>query len=49
MDIYESDELDLENRFMSTSYTPNDTETEVTLRPRTLDDWTVLAPLIARI
>lgn len=33
------DELDLENRFMSTSYTPNDTETEVTLRPKTLEDY----------
>ena len=29
MDFYESDELDLENRFMSTSYTPNDADTEL--------------------
>ena len=39
MDFYESDELDLENRFMSTSYTPNDSETEFSLRPKTLNEY----------
>ena len=39
MDIYESDELDLENRFMSTSYTPNDADTELSLRPRKLSEY----------
>ena len=39
MDIYDSDELDLENRFMSSSYTPNDAETELSLRPKTLDEY----------
>ncbi len=33
------EELDLENRFMSTSYTPNDAETEVSLRPKRLEDY----------
>ena len=39
MDIYESDELDLENRFMSSSYTPNDSETEISLRPKKLNEY----------
>ncbi len=33
------DELDLENRFMSTSYTPNDADTEISLRPKRLEDY----------
>ena len=39
MDIYESDELDLENRFMTTSYTPNDADTELSLRPKKLSEY----------
>ncbi len=39
MDIYDSDELDLENRFMSSSYTPNDAETELSLRPKALGEY----------
>ena len=39
MDIYESDELDLENRFMTSSYTPNDSETELSLRPKKLNEY----------
>lgn len=39
MDFYDSDEMDLENRFMTSSYTPNDAETEVSLRPRHLDEY----------
>ena len=32
-------EFDFENRIMSTEYTPHDTDTEITLRPQTLDDY----------
>lgn len=39
MDMYDSDELDLENRFMSSSYTPADADTELSLRPKTLDEY----------
>ena len=34
-----NDELDLENRIVSTSYTPDDSENEVSLRPHTLEDY----------
>ena len=33
------DELDFENRIISTSYTPEDGDIEVSLRPKTLDDY----------
>ena len=33
------DELDFENRLMSSSYVPEDNETDVSLRPRRLDDY----------
>lgn len=33
------EELDFENRLMSGSYTPEDTETDYSLRPKTLDDY----------
>ncbi len=39
MDTYDSNELDLENRFMSSSYTPNDSETELSLRPKNLGEY----------
>ena len=32
-------DLDFENRIMTTSYTPNDSETEVSLRPKSLADY----------
>lgn len=32
-------EFDFENRIVSTEYTPQDTDTEVTLRPQTLEDY----------
>lgn len=33
------EELDFENRIMTSSYTPSDTDTEVSLRPQTLEDY----------
>ena len=41
MNDYENinDEFDFENRIMSSSYTPNDTDTEISLRPHTLEDY----------
>ena len=33
------DELDFENRLMSGTYTPEDTETDYSLRPKNLDDY----------
>ncbi len=39
MDFYDSDEMDLENRFMTSSYTPNDSETELSLRPKSLSEY----------
>lgn len=33
------EELDFENRIMSSSYTPSDTDTEISLRPQTLEDY----------
>jgi Holliday junction DNA helicase RuvB len=41
MNDYEptNEELDFENRIMSSSYTPNDTDTENSLRPQNLDDY----------
>ncbi len=39
MDDYTMDEMDLENRFMSSAYTPNDSDTELSLRPRRLDEY----------
>lgn len=44
MSIFDSNqdlgsEMDLENRFMSTSYTPNDADTEYSLRPKHLDEY----------
>lgn len=34
-----NDELDLENRLMSSSYVPEDNDTDLSLRPRRLDDY----------
>ena len=41
MNYYEfgEEELDFENRIMSSSYTPNDNETEISLRPQNIDDY----------
>lgn len=36
---FNDEELDFENRIMTSSYTPNDTDTEITLRPQTLEDY----------
>jgi Holliday junction DNA helicase RuvB len=33
------EEFDFENRIVSTSYSAEDSETEVSLRPKTLDDY----------
>ena len=32
-------EFDFENRIVSTEYTPQDTETDITLRPQTFGDY----------
>ena len=37
-DFYNED-FDFENRIMTSSYTPNDNETEITLRPQNLNDY----------
>lgn len=41
MNYYEfsEDELDFENRIMSSTYTPNDNETEISLRPQSIEDY----------
>ncbi len=41
MNYYEfgEDELDFENRIMSSSYTPSDNETEISLRPQKIEDY----------
>lgn len=39
MDSFYSDELDFENRIVDSSYTPMDTEVEVSLRPKVLSDY----------
>ena len=36
---FEDNDLDFENRIMTSSYTPSDSETEVSLRPKTLADY----------
>lgn len=36
---FDNEEFDFENRIMTSSYTPNDSETEVTLRPQSLSDY----------
>jgi len=36
---FDNEEFDFENRIMTSSYTPNDSETEITLRPQTLGDY----------
>ena len=33
------DEMDFENRIVSPEYEPNDLDTEVSLRPKTLDEY----------
>ena len=33
------DELDFENRLMSSTYAPEDNETDYSLRPKSLDDY----------
>ena len=38
-DYIDNDEFDFENRIMTSSYTANDGETEVTLRPQRLEDY----------
>ena len=38
-DFESSDDLDFENRIMTSSYTPGDNETEVSLRPRVLSEY----------
>ena len=38
-DYIDNDELDFENRIMTSSYTANDGDTEVTLRPQRLEDY----------
>ena len=45
--MFTSDEdFDFENRIVSTSYSSEDSETEVSLRPKTLEDY--LVPLIQK-
>ncbi len=39
MDSFYSEDLDFENRIVDSSYTPMDTDVEVSLRPKTLDDY----------
>ncbi|MBQ6892575.1 MAG: AAA family ATPase, partial [Clostridia bacterium] len=39
MDNFYSEDLDFENRIVDSSYTPMDTEVEVSLRPKTLNDY----------
>lgn len=39
MDNFYSEDLDFENRIVDSSYTPMDSEVEVSLRPKTLDDY----------
>ncbi|MBQ4557698.1 MAG: Holliday junction branch migration DNA helicase RuvB [Clostridia bacterium] len=39
MDNFYSEDLDFENRIVDSSYTPMDTDVEVSLRPKTLDDY----------
>lgn len=39
MDSFYSEDLDFENRIVDSSYTPMDTEVEVSLRPKTLNDY----------
>ncbi len=39
MDSFYSEDMDFENRIVETSYTAMDAETEVSLRPKTLDDY----------
>ena len=39
MDSFYSEDLDFENRLVDSSYTQMDTEVEVSLRPKTLDDY----------
>ena len=39
MDSFYSEDLDFENRIVDSSYTPMDSEVEVSLRPKTLDDY----------
>ena len=36
---FEENDLDFENRIMTPSYTPSDSETEISLRPKTLSDY----------
>lgn len=36
---FSDNELDFENRIMTSSYTPNDTDTEISLRPKSLEDY----------
>ena len=36
---FEESELDFENRIMTSSYTPGDKDTEVSLRPKILADY----------
>ncbi|MBQ9133842.1 MAG: Holliday junction branch migration DNA helicase RuvB [Clostridia bacterium] len=39
MDSFYSEDMDFENRIVDSSYTPLDSDTEVSLRPKTLDDY----------
>ena len=39
MNNFDAGELDMENRFMTSSYTPDDSETELSLRPKRLEDY----------
>ncbi len=39
MDSFYSEDMDFENRIVDSSYTPMDSETEISLRPKTLDDY----------
>ena len=39
MDSFFNDDMDFENRIVDSSYTPMDAETEISLRPKTLDDY----------
>lgn len=39
MDSFYSEDMDFENRIVDSSYTPMDSDTEVSLRPKALDDY----------
>ena len=39
MDSFYSEDMDLENRIVSSSFSPEDSDSELTLRPKVLTDY----------